>query len=67
MPSWESRRGLHVVVRGDVVFDQQRNSVKWAPDMTSAPLVIETGRDRNGIRIGLDDRMQRRIEFLYAV
>src|SRR2546422_1249014 len=51
----------------DVVFDQQRNSVKWATDMTSAPLVIETGRDRNGVRIGFDDRMQCGIELLYAV
>src|SRR5436190_896406 len=58
---------LQVIECRDVVFDQQRNSVKWATDMTSAPLVIKTGRDRNGVRIGFNDRMQCGIELLYAV
>ena len=62
-----ARRGLHVVVRRDVVFDQQRNSMQRSADVTGFALVIETGCNRDRIGVRFDHRVQRRIQLLDAI
>jgi hypothetical protein len=54
--------GLHVVVGGDVVFEQNRDAVQRATHVPRAPLVVELRRDRHRLGIGFDDGVQQRVQ-----
>src|SRR5207248_6602064 len=58
---------LHVVLRRDVVFDQKRNAVEGTADTPGLALVVQTGGNRDRVRICFDDRVQRRIELPDAI
>src|SRR5437773_2387111 len=62
-----ARGRLHVVAGGDVGFDQQRNSVQRPTDVTGFSLVVETGGNRDSIRVRFNHRMQRWIQLLDAI
>jgi hypothetical protein len=55
------RRG-HRVVGVDVVLQENRDAVERSPEAPSTSLVVESGRDAERLRFGLDHRAEGRIE-----
>ncbi len=48
-----ARCGFHFVFGGDIVFDDQRDAVKWAADVASSSFGIEGGGDLKEVGVNL--------------
>ena len=62
-----SRGGLLAVVRGDVVLEQHGDPVEGPPDTAVPPFAIPPRGGVDGVAVGLDDRVEQRVQRLDPV
>jgi hypothetical protein len=60
-----TRRGLHLVRRGDVVLEQNRDAVEGAAHLAGPALVVQLLRECERVRIELDHGIQLRPGLIY--